>query len=152
MKIRLLTTILLLTGFFASAQMGGMNSGVRNRNMMQQPQSDDKPKGPSPDEQLDKFMVQVVSDLELNGLQEAAIRNIYKDQMKQMEAIRSSTTMTESDKQEEARLLSEKTDKEVKALLDAPQLEKYENMKKDLRSGKKKKKKKKDEEDKEPHE
>lgn len=151
MKIRLLTAILLLTGIIASAQMGGMY-GNRNRGMMQQPQSDEKPKAPSADEQLDKFMAEITTNLELNGLQEAAIRNIYKDQMKQMEAIKTSS-MPDSDKQEEARLLSEKTDKEVKALLDAPQLEKYESLKKDLRAGKKpKKKKKKDEDEKEPHE
>lgn len=138
MKIRLITFLLVLTGGLASAQVG---MGGRNRDMLQQQHDDQgREKGPSPEEQLDKFMVQMTSDLELNGLQEAAMRIIYKEQVAKMGVLRTAS-MTDSEKQEEARTITEKTDKDVKALLDAQQLEKYEKLKEDMRSGKKKKKK-----------
>lgn len=152
MKICLITFLLVLTSGLASAQVG--MGGGRNRDMLQQQHDDQgREKGPTPEEQLDKFMAQMTSDLELNGLQEAAIRIIYKEQIGKMGVLRTAS-MTDSEKQEEARIITEKTDKDVKALLDAQQLEKYEKLKEDMRSGKKKKKKDRDKKPggQEPHE
>ncbi|RYZ81671.1 MAG: hypothetical protein EOP06_23080 [Proteobacteria bacterium] len=150
MKIRLLAAMLLVTGF-ASAQMGmnGRNRGGL-QSQMNQPQQTTPDKGPSPDEQLNNFMQKITPELELNGLQEAAVRNIYKDQMTAMANLKAASALSDAEKQEEARVISERTDKDVKALLDVKQLEKYDVMKKNLREGKriKKKKNKKDEEEK----
>lgn len=152
MKIYLITFLLVLTSGSALAQVG--MGGGRNRDMMQQQHDEQgRDKGAAPEEQLEKLMVQMTADLELNGLQEAAMRIIYKEQMAKMGVLRTAS-MTDSEKQEEARIITEKTDKDVKALLDAQQLEKYEKLKEDMRSGKKKKKKDRDKkpEGQEPHE
>lgn len=141
---------MILFGCIASAQVG-MGRNRTNTMLQQQHENQGRDKGPTPEEQLDKFMAQMTAQVELNGLQEAAVRNILKEQMRQNKALQTSD-QPESEKQDEARQVSEKSDKEIKALLDASQLEKYEKMKQDMRSGKKFKKKKKKDASDEPQE
>lgn len=131
----------------ASAQMGmGMNPGMGRsstgiRSIDQQHNEQGRAKAPTPEEQLDQTMTMLTTELTLNGLQEAAIRNILHDQQRQLTALRTDTR-PDSEKQEDARLITEKSDKDIKALLDPDQLTKYEAFKEQMRSGKKKKSKK----------
>ena len=149
MKIQFALLIVAFTAFSASAQYGSPygRSGTGIRSIDQQHDMQGSSKPPTPEEQLDKTMVKMTTDLELNGLQEAAIRNILKEQQRQLTALRQDTSRPDSDKMDEMRQISEKNDKDIQALLDPAQIEKYTALKEELRSGKKKKKNKKKEQE-----
>ena len=156
MKTYLIIAALLTCGLVSAQRFSQQN----NPNIEREHQMQGRDTGPTPEQQLDTFMIQMTADLSLNGLQEAAIRNILVEQMRQNNALRLSQ-QTDSQKQEEMRMTTEKTDKDIKALLDGDQLEKYEKLKMDMRAGKKNKKNKNKDKDKdkekpktelEPHE
>src|SRR4051812_36192011 len=149
MKISFAFLTLVLFSVSVSAQMGMSQRGGTGINAVdRQHDMQGAPKAATPEEQLNSTMTKLTTDLSLNGLQEAAIRMILKDQMSQIVALRADKTRPDSDKQGDARLLTEKSDKEIQALLDPDQIIKYQSLKEEMRSGKKKKKKnKKDEEE-----
>ncbi|NUY82194.1 hypothetical protein HUK80_14915 [Flavobacterium sp. MAH-1] len=139
MKMRFALLICLFCVVSASAQIRRNSTGINAIDQQHDMQGSNK--GPTPEEQLNTTMQKITADVGLNGLQEAAIRNILKEQMVQLTALRQDSR-PESEKMDEARLISEKSDKEIQSLLDPGQLEKYNALKEELRSGKKKKKKK----------
>ena len=145
MKNRIALLLLLLVSFGSVAQ--------RNRMGMQPDLPQSAPQGPTPEEQLDKLMVRINEEIQLDGLQEAAIRNIFKEQMQKIGFLQKSE-MNEEQKREEMRLITEKTDKDIMTLLSPDQAQRYEKFKQDMRSGKSssKKKKKKDKSDEDIHE
>lgn len=146
-KIALLfcTFMVLATSAQSMRSRTGINALDQQRDMQ------GAPKPPTPEEQLEKTMAKMTTDLELNGLQEAAIRNILKEQMVQLTALRQENR-PDSEKMDEARLISEKSDKQILALLDPGQIDKYNALKEEFRSGKKKKKKDRKKDQEEVHE
>lgn len=149
MKMRFALLICLFCVVSASAQIRRNSTGINAIDQQHDMQGSNK--GPTPEEQLNTTMQKITADVGLNGLQEAAIRNILKEQMVQLTALRQDSR-PESEKMDEARLISEKSDKEIQSLLDPGQLEKYNALKEELRSGKKKKKKKKEKDQETVHE
>ncbi|RZJ70501.1 hypothetical protein [Flavobacterium sp.] len=139
MKTRFALLLFVLFTISAAAQMRRNGTGINA--LDQQHDMQGQSKGPSPEEQLDKTMTMLTTELTLNGLQEAAIRNILHDQQRKLTALRTDTR-PDSEKKEEAVQITEKSDRDIKALLDSGQLAKYETFKEQLRSGKKKSKKK----------
>lgn len=105
-------------------------------------QSGKKPKKLTWDEQLDMIMPPLTEAVQLDGLQEAAIRQILMNQLRQSDLLVKETDFSNDRKRDEATALVEQTDGEVKKLLSPKQLELYEKYKTDLRSGKRPKKKK----------
>lgn len=138
MKIRFAIIIGIVAVFSGNAQSRRTATGINALDQQHAMQGSTKP--PTPEEQLDKTMSMMTSELVLNGLQEAAVRNILHDQQRKMTALKSDTR-PDSEKKDEAVAISEKSDKDIKALLDADQLKKYDALKEQLRSGKKIKKK-----------
>lgn len=137
MKIRFAFLICILGLLSAEAQIRRSGTGINALDQQHDMQGAAKP--PSPEEQLAKTMEMLTSELALNGLQEAAIRNVLHDQQRKLTALRTDPR-PDSEKQEEAVQITSKSDNEIKALLDPDQLKKYDSFKEQLRSGKKKKK------------
>ncbi|NMH26974.1 hypothetical protein [Flavobacterium silvaticum] len=106
-------------------------------------QSGSQPKKLTWDEQLDQIMPPMTEAIELDGLQEAAIRQILLNQFRQSNMLSKEVDFDNDRKREESMAVFEKTDEEIKKLLRPNQIELYDQYKKDLRKGKKPKKKKK---------
>jgi len=140
MKIRFVLLVCLICFWSAQSQVRRSGTGINALDQQHDMQGANKP--PSPAEQLNKTMTTLTEELALNGLQEAAIRNILHDQQRKMTALRTDPR-PDSEKQEEAVQITTKSDLDIKALLDPEQLKKYDSFKEQVRSGKKKKKNKK---------
>lgn len=100
-------------------------------------------KKPTWEQQIDSAMPTLKEVLELDGLQEAAIRNIMLNQMRQSNMLSKEVEFDETRKRQEYSKLMEDTDADIKKLLRPDQIEMYEEYKKDVRKGKKPTKKKK---------
>ncbi|MBD3583853.1 hypothetical protein [Flavobacterium selenitireducens] len=146
MKIRFAILIFVFGLVTAQAQMRRSGTGINALDQQHDMQGAAKP--PSPEEQLSKTMAMLTTELSLNGLQEAAIRNVLHDQQRKLTALRTDSR-PEAEKQEEAVQITTKSDNDIKALLDPDQLKKYDAFKEQMRSGKKKKKEKKKEKERE---
>lgn len=100
-------------------------------------------KKPTWEQQIDSAMPTLKEVLELDGLQEAAIRNIMLNQMRQSNMLSKEVEFDETRKRQEYSKLMEDTDADIKKLLRPDQIEMYEAYKKVVRKGKKPTKKKK---------
>jgi periplasmic protein CpxP/Spy len=66
--------------------------------------------------------------LSLNDDQKAKVLSIYQDEDKQMSALRSNSDMSRQDKRTQMQQIHEKTDTQIKALLNPDQAQKYDAM------------------------
>ena len=92
---------------------------------------------PSPEERAEKRLDKLTKKLELNDYQVDQIKYLNTDFVSQAEAIKNGDLEREQ-KREEIKALIDNMNNEIKALLDATQLEKFEKMlaKKDEKGGK----------------
>lgn len=113
----------------AMAQRGG-NNGERP----------DRGERPSPQERAEKKLDKLTKKLELNDYQVDRIRDLSDDFISQAETIKNGN-LERDQKREEMKALRDGMNNEIKALLDATQLEKYEEIlarKKDKKGNKSK--------------
>ena len=144
-KIKLITVIALLLSMNGFSQMG-------NNRMMQQNTQPNIPNNPerekeelekSRKENLEKMMDRVTTELNLDALQQIAIRQVYDENMKKQGIILKKEIPDEA-KIEQLKSLSESTKSKVLEFLNSEQKEKYETLIKENNEVKSKKKKKKE--------
>lgn len=133
----------------ANAQFGNMNGGqggMRN-NVMPTPQQ--TPKEPTAEEieknrgkQIEGYMNELKSDLNLDELQYIAIKNDLMSNSKRIDIVLKSD-YTEEEKSKEIKSIQEKIEKSILSYLNASQKEKYLLLKTQKAEGKGDKKKKK---------
>jgi hypothetical protein len=102
----------------------------------------DKPKPVPVEETVAKVMVKIKEALNLDALQEIAISNLIKDNMKAQGVIMKREGTTDEEKMKDLQVLTETTDRKVKELLNAEQKEKYIVFCEESKNPKKAKKKK----------
>ncbi len=78
---------------------------------------------------MDKFMLTLSTDLKLDSFQQAAIRNIFDEQMKNMTSVHQNQDMSVNEKQDRAVAIVAKSDAAILQLLNAEQTAKYLIMK-----------------------
>jgi hypothetical protein len=142
---------LMLSTMAASAQYGNnYGNGTRNNGMpnVQQPPTKATPAEieKSRNERIDKTMIRLKLELDLDELQFIAIKNDITSTTKSMEIVMESQN-SEEDKTKELKAIQEKTEKNILSYLNASQKEKYQKMKEDRAVGKDEKKKKKQKEE-----
>lgn len=103
----------------------------------------DKPKETPAEEIADKAMVEYTKELQLDALQEIAIRNLLLERIKTQTALIKSETISQADKAQEIEILAERNDQKIKELLNPEQLAKYKTMQEEMSKPSKKKKQKK---------
>lgn len=94
-------------------------------------------------ESIEKSVAQLKEELNLNELQVIAIKQIYAESVKK-QGIILKKEITNDEKTEALKSLTETSEKKILDLLDAPQKERYNQLKLEKNSGQSKKKKKKD--------
>jgi Spy/CpxP family protein refolding chaperone len=85
--------------------------------------------GFGPDAQLERYAQQ----LNLTDDQKAKIKPILEDQAKQMQALRDDTSVSQEDRRAKFTTIREATSKQIRALLNADQQKKFDDMQANMR-------------------
>ena len=134
-KTVLFIVFLLLSANTISAQYnngygGGYGgSGYGRSNQMNQMQAS-QPSAPKPipvEVTADKIVAYYKKELTLDALQEVVVKNIYIKSLKK-EEILMKKEISDDEKKEEYKVLSEMTEMEIKQILNKDQKEKYKNL------------------------
>jgi hypothetical protein len=146
-KIYLAIALLGVVGVCNAQFNNGMNNqqtmggGLNRQNQI--PNQPDKPNELSVDEMADNVMEIMTPKLELDVLQQIAIRNEIKESYRQRALIFKDKESSQEKKLEEINVLNDMTKKKVISYLNPSQIEKYEAFEKEKRPDKKAKGKKK---------
>lgn len=145
-KTVLFVFFLLLSATTVSAQYGsgyggngyggsgyGNNGYGRNSQMSQMPQETSTPKPIPVEVTAGKVVAYYKKELNLDALQEVVVTNIYTKSLKKQEALMKKE-ISDEQKQEEFKVLSEMTEMEVTQILNKEQKEKFKNLIEDRKS------------------
>ncbi len=142
----LILTISIFSINLIHAQYGyGYGNGYgygMNRGMSQMDQTPDKPKEIPAEETATKVLEKLKPELNLDALQEVAIKNVLIENIKSQSAIIKSESISQGDKSKEIQALNEVTDRRIKEYLNEEQKETYKSLKEKGQTNKKSKKKK----------
>lgn len=145
-KTVLFVVFLFLSATTVSAQYGsgyggngyggsgyGNNGYGRNSQMSQMPQETSTPKPIPVEVTAGKVVAYYKKELNLDALQEVVVTNIYTKSLKKQEALMKKE-ISDEQKQEEFKVLSEMTEMEVTQILNKEQKEKFKNLIEDRKS------------------
>ncbi len=143
-KIKLITVIALLLSMNTFSQMGS-NRMVQNNQQPTQsnPEREREEMEKARKENLEKILARLTTDINLDALQQVAIRQLYDDNMKK-QGIIMKKEISDDDKVALLKSLGESTEVKVLELLNKEQKEKYELLKNNKLAPTSKKKKKKE--------
>ncbi len=143
-KIKLITAIVLLLSMNTFSQMGS-NRMVQNNQQPTQsnPEREREEMEKARKENLEKILARLTTDINLDALQQVAIRQLYDDNMKK-QGIIMKKEISDDDKVALLKSLGESTEVKVLELLNKEQKEKYELLKNNKLAPTSKKKKKKE--------
>ncbi|MBF4472854.1 hypothetical protein [Flavobacterium sp. HJJ] len=140
-KTVLLASFLFLTANTISAQYynngyggggyggNGYGNGYGRSNQMSQMQAS-QPTAPKPvpvEETAGKIVAYYKKELNLDALQEVVVKNIYIKSLKKEEVLMKKE-ISDDDKKQEFKVLSEMTEMEIKEILNKDQKEKFKNL------------------------
>lgn len=107
---------------------GGNGYGGRSNQMNQMPAS--QPSAPKPvpvEETAGKIVAYYKKELNLDALQEVVVKNIYIKSLKK-EEILMKKEISDEEKKEEYKIISDMTEMEIKQILNKDQKEKFKNL------------------------
>lgn len=107
---------------------GGNGYGGRSNQMNQMPAS--QPSAPKPvpvEETASKIVAYYKKELNLDALQEVVVKNIYIKSLKK-EEILMKKEISDEEKKEEYKIISDMTEMEIKQILNKDQKEKFKNL------------------------
>jgi hypothetical protein len=146
-KIKIVLAMTFMFSVNAYSQMGQMGSNRMMQNNQQpttsNPEREREEMEKARKENLEKILARLTTDINLDALQQVAIRQLYDDNMKK-QGIIMKKEISDDDKVALLKSLGESTEVKVLELLNKEQKEKYELLKNNKLTPTSKKKKKKE--------
>ncbi|WP_281637673.1 hypothetical protein [Flavobacterium marginilacus] len=115
--------------YYNNGYGGGYGNGYGRSNQMSQMQAS-QPTAPKPvpvEETAGKIVAYYKKELNLDALQEVVVKNIYIKSLKKEEVLMKKE-ISDDDKKQEFKVLSEMTEMEIKEILNKDQKEKFKNL------------------------